>query len=85
MAVDEEKFQCDSYSGPFEFNDFVRNITFAGGIAPASAYIEDLMPGILDGTFEPGRALDRTIELVEVPDGYRAMANRDALKVLIQH
>jgi threonine dehydrogenase-like Zn-dependent dehydrogenase len=38
------------------------------------AYIEELMPDILDGTVEPGRVFERTIGLDEVPDGYKAMA-----------
>ena len=42
------------------------------------------MPDILDGTVEPGRVFDRTIGLDEVPDGYKAMAERESLKVLIQ-
>ena len=39
---------------------------------------------MLDGTIEPGRVFDRTISLEDVPDGYRAMASREALKVLIR-
>ena len=62
----------------------MRNVTLTGGAAPARAYIEELMPDILDGTIEPGRVFDRTIGLDETPDGYRAMADRKALKVLIQ-
>lgn len=50
---------------------------------PARAYIEGLLPDVLDGTIEPGRVFDRTVNLEEVPDGYRAMAARQALKVLI--
>jgi threonine dehydrogenase-like Zn-dependent dehydrogenase len=42
------------------------------------------MPVILDGTIEPGRVFDRTVSVDRVPDGYRAMAGRDALKVLIR-
>jgi threonine dehydrogenase-like Zn-dependent dehydrogenase len=38
---------------------------------------------VLDGTIDPGRVFDRTVRLDEVPDGYRAMADRRALKVLI--
>jgi threonine dehydrogenase-like Zn-dependent dehydrogenase len=34
------------------------------------------------GAIEPGRVFDRTIELDDVPDGYRAMADRQALKIL---
>lgn len=61
----------------------MRNITLTGGAAPARAYIEALMPDILDRAIEPGRVFDRTISLDAVPDGYRAMAAREALKVLI--
>ena len=62
----------------------IRNITLTGGVAPARAYIEELMPDVLDGTVEPGRVFDRTIGLDQVPDGYQAMADRDALKVLVR-
>ena len=68
---------------PMDFGTLMRNITLTGGVAPARAYIEELLPDVLDGTVEPGRVFDRTIGLDEVPDGYRAMADREALKVLI--
>ncbi len=70
---------------PIGFGVFMRNITLTGGVAPARAYIEELLPDILDGTIEPGRVFDRTIGLDEAPDGYRAMAAREALKVLIRN
>ncbi|GAB3476266.1 zinc-dependent alcohol dehydrogenase family protein [Amycolatopsis cihanbeyliensis] len=66
------------------FGMFVRNVTLTGGVAPARAYIDELLPDVLDGTVEPGRVFDRTIGLSEVPDGYRAMADRTALKVLVR-
>ncbi len=69
---------------PMDFGTFFRNITLTGGVAPARAYIGELMPEILDGSIQPGRVFDRTIGLEEVPDGYRAMAERQALKVLIR-
>jgi hypothetical protein len=69
---------------PAGFGVFIRNITLTGGVAPARAYIEQLLPDVLDGRIEPGRVFDRTISLDEVPDGYRAMADREALKVLIR-
>ena len=62
----------------------MRNITLAGGVAPARAYIEELLPDVLDGTIVPGKVFDRTIGLEDVPNGYRAMADREALKVLVQ-
>ena len=68
----------------FGLPDFLRNITLTGGVAPARAYIEELLPDILDGKIQPGRVFDRTVPLDQVPDGYRAMADREALKVMIQ-
>ena len=52
--------------------------------AMGRAYIEQLLPDVLDGRVEPGRVFDRTVGLDDVPDGYRAMADRTALKVLIR-
>ncbi|MFE9844074.1 zinc-binding dehydrogenase [Streptomyces goshikiensis] len=69
---------------PMDLQVFFRNITLTGGVAPARAYIEELLPDVLDGTVEPGRVFDRTVGIDDVPAGYRAMADRRALKVLIQ-
>ena len=63
---------------------FLRNVAVSGGIAPARAYIEELLPEVLDGTIEPGRVFDRTIGLEDVPAGYAAMDDREAIKVLIE-
>ncbi|HTZ43343.1 MAG TPA: alcohol dehydrogenase catalytic domain-containing protein [Jatrophihabitans sp.] len=68
---------------PAGFEVFLRNITLTGGVAPARAYIEELLPDVLDGKVEPGKVFDRAVGLDGVPDGYRAMADREALKVLI--
>lgn len=62
---------------------FGPNVTLTGGPAPVRAYIDQLLPAILDGTVEPGRVFDRTVSLEEVPEGYRAMDVREALKVMI--
>jgi threonine dehydrogenase-like Zn-dependent dehydrogenase len=69
---------------PADGGVFMRNVTLTGGVAPARAYIKELLPDILDGRVEPGRVFDWTIGLDEVPAGYRAMADRTALKVLIR-
>jgi threonine dehydrogenase-like Zn-dependent dehydrogenase len=69
---------------PMDFDVFMRNITLTGGVAPARAYIEELLPDILEGSIQPGLVFDRTVGLEEVPEGYRAMANREALKVLVR-
>jgi threonine dehydrogenase-like Zn-dependent dehydrogenase len=62
---------------------FGRNIRLAGGPAPVRAYIDELMPDILDGTIEPGRVFDVTTDLSGVPAGYQDMADRTSLKVLV--
>lgn len=69
---------------PFGFRDFLRNVTLTGGVAPARAYIPTLLPLVLDGTIAPGRVFDRTVDLDGVPSGYQAMADREALKVLVR-
>ena len=63
---------------------FYGNVTVSGGPAPARAYIEELLPDILEGRIEPGRVLDRVVPLEETPDGYRAMDSREAIKVMIK-
>lgn len=63
---------------------FYNNITVGGGPAPARAYIPELLKDVLEGRIEPGRVFDRVIGLDGVPEGYRAMNDRQALKVLIQ-
>lgn len=69
---------------PMNFGTLMRNITLTGGVAPARAYIEELMPDVLMGTIQPGRVFDHTVALDNVSAGYRAMADRTALKVLIR-
>ena len=63
---------------------FYKNLVIGGGPAPARAYLDELLPDILDGTIEPGRVFDRTVDLDGVPDGYRAMNDREAIKVLVK-
>ncbi len=62
---------------------FWKNVSIGGGPAPARAYIEELLPDVLEGRIEPGRVFDRTGPLDEVPDGYRLMNEREVLKFQI--
>lgn len=68
---------------PAAIPSFFGNVTIAGGPAPARAYIEELMPDVLEGRIQPGRVFDREIDLDGVPDGYREMNDRKAIKVMI--
>ena len=63
---------------------FYDNVIVGGGPAPTRAYIPDLLPDVMEGRIDPGRVFDRTVGLDGVPDGYRAMNEREALKVLIR-
>ena len=53
------------------------------GPAPVRAYIDELLPDVLGGRIQPGRVFDRVIGLDDVPDGYRAMDERESIKVMI--
>ena len=68
---------------PVAVPTFFKNVTIAGGPAPARAYIEELLPDVLDGRIQPGRVFDRVTELDGVPDGYRAMNARESIKVMV--
>src|SRR5258706_4715199 len=63
---------------------FYGNITIAGGPAPVRAYMHELMPDVLEGRIEPGLVFDRITNIDGVPDGYRAMNDREAIKVMIE-
>jgi threonine dehydrogenase-like Zn-dependent dehydrogenase len=69
---------------PVGFGSLFRpNVTLTGGPAPVRAYIDELLPDVLEGRLHPGKVFDRAVGLDEVPDGYRAMDERSALKVLV--
>ncbi|MGW3953991.1 zinc-dependent alcohol dehydrogenase family protein [Streptomyces sp. NPDC004752] len=62
---------------------FDRNIALRGGVAPVRAYIPELLPDVLDGTVDASPVFDLTVGLESVPEGYKAMDERTALKVLV--
>jgi alcohol dehydrogenase len=63
--------------------DFFRdNITLRGGVAPVRAYADALLEDVLGGTLDPAPIFTETVDLDGVPEGYQAMADREALKVI---
>ena len=62
---------------------FFNNLTLSGGPAPVRAYIGELLPDVLEGKIEPGRVFDRLVGLNKVSEGYRAMDQREPMKVMI--
>jgi threonine dehydrogenase-like Zn-dependent dehydrogenase len=44
----------------------------------------ELIRLVLEGTIDPGKVFDLTLPLDEVAEGYRAMDERRAIKVLLR-
>jgi threonine dehydrogenase-like Zn-dependent dehydrogenase len=70
--------------GPIGWSFFGKNATLTGGPAPVRAYIQQLLPSVLDGTVNPGKVFDRTVTIQDTPQAYAAMDAREALKVMIK-
>ena len=70
--------------GPIGWSFFGKNTTLTGGPASVRAYIEQLLPSVLEGSVNPGKVFDRTVPLEDTPQGYAAMDAREALKVMIK-
>jgi len=63
---------------------FERNVGLAGGMAPVRAYLPHLLDLVVAGTINPGLVFDLELPLDEVAEGYRAMDERRATKVLLR-
>ena len=72
------------YAGIAPETTFYKNVIVGGGPAPVRAYMDELLPDVLEGKIHPGRVFDRTVGLDGVPDGYRAMDDREAIKVMVK-
>lgn len=54
------------------------------GVAPARAYVPELLDDVLDGRINPGRVFDFETDLDHVVDAYKAMDERRAIKSLLR-
>jgi threonine dehydrogenase-like Zn-dependent dehydrogenase len=63
---------------------FLKNVALRGALAPARTYMEMLMARVADGTIDPGRVFDLRLGLDAVAEGYAAMDQRRAIKVLLE-
>ena len=63
---------------------FQKNVGLAGGMAPVRRYLPDLLERVLSGAINPGLVFDLTLPMSQSPEGYRAMDERRATKVLLQ-
>ena len=63
---------------------FRRNVSVGGGVAPARAYLPELLADVLAGRIDPSPVFDLELPLDDVAEGYRAMHERRAIKVLLR-
>ena len=62
---------------------FFAEINMLGGPAPVRRFLPDLIQRIWDRKIDPGRVFDLTLPLEDAAEGYRAMDQRRAVKVLL--
>lgn len=63
---------------------FFSGVHLHGGPAPIRRFVPDLISRICEHQVEPGKVFDLTLPLERAADGYRAMDERRAIKVLLQ-
>jgi len=68
---------------PFDLT-FRRNIGLKGGMAPVRKYLPDLVDLVTSGAIDPSPVFDVTMPMSESAEGYRAMDERRAIKVLLK-
>lgn len=61
-----------------------RNVGLRGGVAPARAYIPELLDDVLQGRIDPGRVFDFETDLEGIAEAYAAMDERRAVKSLVR-
>lgn len=73
---------CDGMPAPPQA--FYHNVTVSGGLVPVRAYIDGLLPDVLEGRIEPRRAFDREMRLDQVLQGYRALDQHESIKLMLR-
>jgi len=56
----------------------------AGDVRVEQVADPELLPDVLEGRVQPGRVFDSTIGIDEVPEGYRAMNDRETIKAMVK-
>jgi threonine dehydrogenase-like Zn-dependent dehydrogenase len=62
---------------------FGRNVGLSGGMAPTRKYLPELVELVTSGAIDPGPVFDMALPLSDVAEGYRAMDERRAIKVIL--
>ena len=63
---------------------FFSHVHLHGGPAPVRRFLPELIDLIWNRTIDPGKVFDLTLPLEEAAEGYRAMDERRAIKVLLE-
>jgi threonine dehydrogenase-like Zn-dependent dehydrogenase len=63
---------------------FYAHVHLHGGPAPVRRFLSDLIDRVWNGKINPGKVFDLTLPLDQVAEGYRAMDERRAVKVLLR-
>jgi threonine dehydrogenase-like Zn-dependent dehydrogenase len=63
---------------------FFALVHLTGGPAPVRRFLPELIGLIWDRTIDPGKVFDLALPLAEAAEGYRAMDERRAIKVLLR-
>jgi len=63
---------------------FSGNVALRGALAPARAYIPELLRDVESGKLDPSPIFDMRLPLDRVAEGYAAMDERTAIKVLLE-
>ena len=62
---------------------FFAHVHLHGGPAPVRRYLPTLIDLVWNGKITPGKVFDLELPLAQVAEGYRAMDERRAIKVLL--
>ena len=63
---------------------FFSHVHLHGGPAPVRRFLPDLIDLIWKREIDPGKVFDLTLPLAQVAEGYKAMDERRAIKVLLR-
>ena len=63
---------------------FFSHVHLHGGPAPVRRFLPELIDLIWNRTIDPGKVFDLTLPLDQAAEGYRAMDERRAIKVLLR-
>jgi threonine dehydrogenase-like Zn-dependent dehydrogenase len=63
---------------------FYSGVHLHGGPAPVRRFLPDLIDRVWNRTIDPGKVFDLQLPIEDAAEGYRAMDERRAIKVLLR-